>query len=55
MESVIVREDNEPGSITVAVPRFKLRLTVSILLEFYSEIIHFESVTPQHVTILMIY
>lgn len=33
-ESAVVRESKEPEATTIAVPRFKLRLTVSILLDF---------------------
>lgn len=40
-ENAVVRESKEPGSITVSVPRFKLRLTVSTLREFYIQIIYF--------------
>jgi hypothetical protein len=41
-ESAVVRESKEPGQITVSVPRFKLRLTVSTPQEFYNQIIYFE-------------
>lgn len=39
MDSAVVRESKETGSITVVVPRFKLRLTVSgQILIFFSPI-----------------
>lgn len=50
-EDVVVRESQEPGSITVSVPRFKLRLTVSTPQEFYILMIYFASCTPEQYTV----
>jgi hypothetical protein len=55
-ESAIVGDKKELGAITVSIPRFKIRLTVSILLEFHIQIIYFEPATPrQHAIDLRIY
>jgi hypothetical protein len=46
-ESAVVRDNKDVGVITVSIPRFNIRLTVSIVLEFYIQIIHFEPATPR--------